>query len=191
MDRKFNEAWFNADHVVLNRRLHPLCLEDAMVLSLVESPFLLGAGSEVKYAMADLQLAVTICSTPAEVFFNARLETSWLKRLKRILWSRRCRKLNLQRECQKFVTYIDDFFSPPDTWHDADDAGDGTLRAPWILGNVTFLIRNTTFTPREVWRMPLGQALWYCATTSEQLGAKIQLVSEDEQAGLEALGKAE
>jgi hypothetical protein len=187
MDRRFYEAWFNTEHTVLGRKLHPFCLEDALILSLAESPFLVGTVKGVDYALPDLQLAVKVCSTPGEVFLHARFNRSWLKKLMTSLWVLRCRQMNLKEQCQRFVTYIDDYNSPPDLWHDSADAGDGQLRAPWVLANATFLIRHTTFNPREVWTMPLGQALWYAATLSEQLGAKVQLVSEEEQAGIDAI----
>jgi hypothetical protein len=38
--------------------------------------------------------------------------------------------------------------------------------------------------------MPLGKALWYAATLSEQLGAKIQLVTEAEHHAIEMVEKA-
>ena len=188
MDPKFYEAWFNADHVVLGRRLRPFSLGSAMVLSLSDSPFLLGTAPGVDYGLTDLQLAVLVCSTPTQFFFDTRLSSSWWKRLRRILWTRKCKRLNFREECQKFVTYIDDYYSPPSTWLDDGDSGDGKLGAPWVLCNATFLMRNTTMSEERVWSMPLGQALWYAATISEQLGAKIQLLSEEERKALEAMG---
>jgi hypothetical protein len=188
VDQKFCEAWFNTQHTVLGRKLHPFCLEDALILSLAESPFLLGTESSVRYGLTDLQMAVKICSTPSEVFLNARLDKAWFSSLRSAWWTSQCKRMNFEEQCQRFVTYIDDFNSAPETWHDEDDAGDGKLRAPWVLANAVFLIRHTTFTPKQVWTMPLGMALWYCATLSEQLGSKIQLLSEEEQKGIEALG---
>lgn len=187
MDPRFYEAWFNTRHVVLGCVLHPFCLEDALILSMMESPFLLGQVSGIDYSMTDLQIAVKVCSTPSDVFLNARLESTRWSRLRSAWWTRSCSRMNLELECQRFVTYVDDFNSSPRTWSDGD-AGDGKLRSPWVLANATFLIRNTTFTPREVWTMPLGMALWYCATISEQLGAKIQLLSDEERKALIELG---
>lgn len=187
MDQRFYEAWFNTEHQVLGRRLHPFCLNDALILSLAESPFLLGTGSEIHYGLTDLQMAVKICSTPARTFLNARLDREWFGGLRAALWTSQCKRMEFSEQCQRFVSYIDDFNSPPLTWHDDGDAGDGKLRAPWVLANACFLIRQTTFTPDEVWTMPLGMSLWYCATISEQLGSKIQLMSEEEAEGLKQL----
>lgn len=188
MDQRFYEAWFNAEHSVLGRRLHPFCLNDALILSLAESPFLLGSDASIRYGLTDLQLAVKICSTPAGIFLNARLDREWFVGLRSAWWTTQCKRMDFSEQCQRFVNYIDDFNSAPETWHDDDDAGDGKLRAPWVLANAVFLIRHTTFTPEQVWTMPLGMSLWYCATLSEQLGSKIQIVSEEESEGMKELG---
>lgn len=188
MDQRFYEAWFNTEHKVLGRRLHPFCLNDALILSLAGSPFLLGTEQGIEYGLQDLQIAVKVCSTPATVFLNARLNSTWPSKFRAALWTSQCKRMGFEEQCQRFVSYLDDYNSPPATWFDEDDAGDGKLRAPWVLANAVFLIRHTTFTPEQVWSMPLGMALWYCATLSEQLGSKIQLMSEEEEAGMKALG---
>jgi hypothetical protein len=82
---------------------------------------------------------------------------------------------------------LDDYNSPPDVWKE-EDGGEGRLRAPWVLGHSVFMMRHTTFPERAIWTMPLGKLLWYCATLSEQLGEKVQIVSEEEQEAMEALG---
>lgn len=187
MDPRFFEAWFNAQHVVLGRPLHPFCLQDALILSLAESPFLLGISPGVEYSLFDLQLAAKVCSSSADLFLNVKLDSTWRSRLKAMLWTRRCLKMDLELECQKFVTYIDDYNSGPETWQgDEEDL----LRAPWVLTNAVFLMRHLAMTEKEIWRMPLGMALWYAATLAEQLGSRSQLLSEDERKGLEALGKS-
>lgn len=187
MDPKFFEAWFNTEHTVLGRRLQPFSLQTALILALCESPFLVGVKPGVDYSMIDLQEAVIACSTPAEIFLNAKLTAGWVERFKRKVWTLRCARMSLREECQKFVTYIDDFNTQPEVW--ANDDGDGgQLGAPWVLCNAVFLLRNTTMSETRVWTMPLGMALWYAATIAEQMGTRIQIPTEDERAALEELG---
>ncbi len=188
MDQSFYEAWFNADHKVLGRRLHPFCLNDALVLSLAESPFMLGKEPGVRYDLPALQLAVQVCSTPADVFLQARFDRSWPQKLTTFGWTLWCRRQDFHTSCQQFLTYIDDYYAVPEVWQNESDSPGDKLHAPWILGNAVFLMRNTTLSSDEIWTMPIGKALWITATLSEQLGAPIQIVSEEEQAGMAALG---
>jgi hypothetical protein len=186
MDARFAESWFNADHRVLGRWLHPFCLEDALILSVAESPFILAVDSRINYSLADLQLAVHICSRPASVFTCAQFTQSWWARLLTAIRSLRCRtEVGLRIECQRFVNYIDDYYATPGVWH---GEGGQSLNAPWILGTVTFLISHTTFRPREVWTMPIGQAFWIAAVLEEQMSPEVQIVSEEESAAMREMG---
>lgn len=186
MDPNFLEAWFNTTHRVLGRRLHPFCLEDALILALAESPFLLGIAPGVEYSLLDLQLAVQVCSTPSSRFLNAELRSTWWTKVRRFFWSRRCHSMDLELECQKFVSYIDDFNAGPRSWDTGDEK---SLNAPWVLANATFLLRHLNFSPTEVWRMPIGMAFWYAASVSEQIGTTLELMSEEEYKVLKAAGK--
>lgn len=188
MDERFYESWFNRRHRVLGRWLHPFCLSDALILSVAGSPFLLGREPGLRYTLADLQVAVQICSTPAALYFEARLGTGgFWERLRLCLWTRRYVG-ELESQCQAFVGYLDDFNAPPEVWRDEDTPETGGMRAPWVLANAVFLMRHTTYRPAEIWAMPLGQALWLAATISEQNGSKLELVTPEEQAAIEAMG---
>jgi hypothetical protein len=193
VDQRFAEAWFNTDHRVLGRRLHPFCLEDALILSVAESPFLLGSDSKIEYTLPDLQLAAEICSSPAKIFLHARFNRSWLARVRTVFWARRCKKtcatqMGLKRECQLFTNYIDDYYSVPEVWHDESGNESTQLNAPWILGNFVFLLRRTTYRAREIWTMPIGQALWIAAALAEQTGHGVQIVGEEEADALKEMG---
>lgn len=186
MDARFAESWFNADHWVLGRRLHPFCLEDALILSVAESPFILAVGSKIHYTLADLQLAVHICSRPASTFTLARFTQSWWRRFLTAIRSLSCRtEAGLRVECQRFVNYIDDYYATPGVWH---SKAESRLNAPWILGTFVFLVSHTTFRPREVWTMPIGQAFWIAAALEEQLNPDAQIVGEEEATAMREMG---
>lgn len=185
MDERFYESWFNCRHRVLGRWLHPFCLSDALILSVSGSPFL-SDQTGIRYGLADLQLAVRVCSTPARIFFEARLGQRWHERWTDDLWKLWTKRQSLEKQCQAFVNYLDDYYAPPVLWQ--DETGDGVLRAPWVLANAVFLMRHTSYRPEEIWSLPIGQALWIAATLAEQNGASVQIVSEEEAAGMAALG---
>jgi len=62
-----------------------------------------------------------------------------------------------------------------------DNSESGTrLNAPWILSRATFLLSKINLSLSEIWDMPLGELLWYCAAFAEQDGGA-QILSDDEK----------
>jgi hypothetical protein len=197
VDERFRESWFNSDHVVLGRRLHPFCLYDALILSEANSPFVTEDEDHAKntFSLEDLQTAVLICSTDPEVFLASRFVRTWRDRL-RLWWfgvtSRRlCRTVShLDFQGKLFSAYLRDYNAGPELWHDEGDAPVNAI--PWVLANVVHLIRTTTMTHKEVWRMPIGQAFWYSSSIAIQMGtSKSELMTAEEEAAMKELGYGE
>ena len=51
-------------------------------------------------------------------------------------------------------------------WNSSE--GERAINAPWILSRATLLLSKTNLTLGEIWDMPLGELLWYCASFAEQ-----------------------
>lgn len=196
MDERFRESWFNRDHVVLGRRLHPFCLYDALILSEFQSPFIADQKDKpTVFTLEDLQTAVLVCSSAPEVFLNARLIRSRWDAL-RMWWfgvksHRVCpTQAAFRHQGKLFGAYLRDFSSPPEFWEDED--GTGVARLPWILSNAVHLLRTTHMTREEIWRLPLGQVFWYSATIAIQMGTtKAELMTPEEEAAMAELGYGE
>ena len=77
-----------------------------------------------------------------------------------------------------FLGYLTDFLSLPDMWDSS--GGERVINAPWILSRATLLLSKTNLTLGEIWDMPLGELLWYCASFAEQEGLG-QIQSEEEK----------
>jgi len=74
-------------------------------------------------------------------------------------------------------TMVKNFDTIPELWDKSDS--ETTLNAPWILSRAMLLLSKTSLTLDEVWNMPLGELLWYCAVFAEQEGvAQIQSDTE-------------
>jgi hypothetical protein len=186
MDENFLESFINREHVVLGRKLHPFCLYDVLKLYLANSPFLGSESAEtISVRREDLVLAVIICSTPFDSFVEATRVSFGLKRIAREFWLRRCRKMPLQLEVDKFLAYMRDFYAPPVMWTDRDSVS--KIGAPWPLACAVNLLRNTNLPKTEIWTMPLGEAIWYSAAVNEQIGPA-QIVSSDEVEAIRELG---
>lgn len=196
MDERFRESWFNREHVVLGRQLHPFCLYDALILSEFQSPFIVEQSKDKPsvYTLEDLQTAVLVCSSSPEVFLGAKLiRFRW--DVLRMWWfgvrSRRiCSSLEAFRHQGKlFGAYLRDYSSPPEFWEEEDS---DISRLPWILSNAVHLLRTTNMTREEIWSMPLGQVFWYSATIAIQTGTtKAEIMTPEEEAAMKELGYGE
>ena len=189
LDQRFAEAWINRDdHRVCGQWLDPYCQHHLLLLQLLESPLLGGAG---EISWADLFMAVVVCSTPygREVrMTRTRRLGRWL--FWRSLWLRirlsfrrpvftsaRVSAFLLRQECAKFRAFQNDFQSEPSMFFDSE--GD-ELTAPGQLARVVFMQRHLHLSPGELWTMPVGQFLWTYAATLEQIGNGISLTDEED-----------
>ncbi len=194
MDSRFLQSWFNSEHTVLGRKLHPFCAYDVLILAAAESPFVAESEGPVPYDFTDLEKAVWICSNEPKYFLDARMSEGVIDRARMWWWGRTIRR-QLERSPKRFIrqqgdafnAYLEDFNAGPKFW--ADEKPGGTVRAPWILANVTFVIRNTNFSAEEAWRLPLGQLFWYSAGLAEQMGtSSSEIMSEEEEAAMKEMG---
>ena len=85
---------------------------------------------------------------------------------------------SFKRGLTAFISYLTDFVAVPELWDRTDS--ETTLNAPWILSRAMLLVSKTSITLNEVWNMPLGELLWYCATFAEQEGVA-QIQSDEER----------
>ena len=150
----FYEAFINCEHKVLGRRLKPFCLRHCLYLE------------EVSISRKDLELAVIICSADRDI----------IAAMKRPNFGLRFHRFN--RGLTAFLGYLTDFLSLPDMWDSS--GGERAINAPWILSRATLLLSKTNLTLGEIWDMPLGELLWYCASFAEQEGLG-QIQSDEEK----------
>lgn len=161
----FYEAFINCSHTALGKRLKPFCLKHCLYLEAVNSPIMrLVNGEEAEISRQDLEVAVIICSAG-----------DILKSLKRPNLGMKFH--SYRRGLTAFLSYLTDFVAVPELWDKSDS--ETTLNAPWILSRAMLLLSKTSLTLNEVWNMPLGELLWYCAVFAEQEGvAQIQSDTE-------------
>lgn len=176
MQAAFFEAVVNREHTVFGRRLHDLCLYDALFLTLLENPLWVGGSPTI----ADFEEAVLVCSLPPERFTRAQLapQTTWEK-LTRSAWRRRNPRRNLAAEFSAWEAYVADFLSEPETW-DGDGSKGGTAKAPWILSLATAIEQKSNMTWREIMTAPIGLMLWKAAAIAEVDGNGPDMMTAEE-----------
>lgn len=138
---------------------------------LADSPFTSKGAGKVSCTLGELRAAVVICSTDLEDFAYATSTTKLWPVLKMQWWKRRTRasKINFLGELKAFDNYYNDFYSVPEVWKDDSDAA--PLGAPWPLVVAASLMRKTAMTRKEIWTLPIGEAIWTNAAILEQEGA--------------------
>lgn len=171
----FYEAFINCKHKVLGKRLKPFCLKHCLYLEAIGSPIMkVVNGEEAEITRKDLEIAVVICSTDRDILdaLSRPYITMKFHRFKRGLTA--------------FLGYLTDYLSLPEMWDRSN--GKTTINSPWILSRVILLLSKTNLTREEVWSMPLGELLWYCASFIEQEGFG-QIQSEEERKMIEEAEK--
>ena len=162
----FYEAFINCEHTALGRHLKPFSLKHCLYLEAIGSPVMkLINGDEAEIARQDLEVAVIVCSSDDVI--NELKRPHWLMNL-----------YSFKRGLTAFLSYLTDFVAVPELWDKSDS--ETTLNAPWILSRATLLLSKTNLTLGEIWDMPLGELLWYCASFAEQEGLG-QIQSEEEK----------
>ena len=163
--RDFFEAFINCPHKVLGKGLKPFSLTHCLYLEAIGSPFMAVInGGEANITRKDLELAVLICSSS-----DPLMEISRAYCLKNIAM----KFYSFKRGCSRFLGYLTDYVTIPELWDKTES--DTSLNAPWILSKSTLLLTKTNMSLSEIWHMPLGELLWYCACMAEHSGvAEIQ-----------------
>lgn len=184
LDERFAEAWLNLDHTVCGRRLRPYCLQHALALQLIDSPFVDPEPREIRWS--DLFRAAAICACRFEQ--HPRAPGYWAM-MNYILghactrWLSRGRfGTSLALEAERFRTYQNDFQSEPDLFFENEGR---ELTAPVLLGRAVYLHAHCGITEERAWTMPIGKALWTYAAHLEQSQAGVSLLDEEGSAWLE------
>jgi len=180
VDERFLSAWYSRRHTVMGVRLLPFSLGHRLTLEALDSPF---CHPDRPFTMADLALAVRICAQPPFVPLRA---PTWGERVR--FWRGVIQPAYFQEESMKFVAYLDDHCCAPRFWNKTDQQF-SRQSVPWLLEVAAGLLRTTSMREREVWRMPLGKALWYYAALARQEGVDVDILTTDDEALLDSLEK--
>jgi hypothetical protein len=175
VDTHFATSHYIGEHRCYGLRLKPYCLLHSLQLETLGSPLVTLASMPTA---SDLIIGAQICATH-EILID----------FSKHRWARL--RHSVQTEHLAFLDYYDNCNNGPRLYtRNSSGYSNRGLRAPWQQIIVTALIMQTTITLDQAWTMPLGQALWYYHSISEQLsphGSVIQTDDDilDEQAQLE------
>ena len=179
MNEKLIEAFFDAPHTVLKRRLRPFTLRHAFVLSAGDNKIVAGGD----YTVGDLYQAVEVCSRDASFFFADKP----LSKLKRWWWEVRTKKADMLDEFDKFGRYIEDYTPAPAIWA-GEGSSKGNAKCDWIISTVAGLMSRLGMSREEAWELSPGEATFYLVAVLESDPmAHMDLMSEAEEAAIAAM----
>ena len=180
MDRRFLNAYVDpAPFRILGRVLYPWCLKYRVRLMAFDSPLVTGSRG---ITPADLIFACQVCAE------EPLGEIGWRDQLRMLHLGRRPAKF--ERLLEAFAGYIlvQDW---PKFWEQTKTkSGGGDKGVPWPLSIVANLIASG-IPEQRAWEMPESQAIWMSTAFSTRAGAKVNLLTTEEEEMMEAIRRGE
>jgi hypothetical protein len=168
-DQRFFNAFLTpARTIILGKKLKPFSLKHRIFLEGIGSPYL---QSDQELTPADLLIAIKICADESLDRF-----TFW----DRLLGLRMTLSKKLFAQASlSFVRYV----NQPDTYpkfYEKKEAGSSAEQMPWQLCILATLIRNG-ISYEAALTMPEAKAIWLSTAFNIQAGAKLELLTTDDE----------
>lgn len=181
MDNRFLRAFRDpSSRVIVGKRVFPFCLKHRVRLLSIESP-LVKSGEEGVTPTA-LMLAAKVCAEDTDL---------------RIGFWESVRVRALEHQPEKFAAEVARFVAHchldawPKYWDGpkSTDSADG-VGIPWPLMIVTNLVANG-IDEQRAWEMPEAQAIWLSTAFSTRAGARVNLLTTEEEELMESIRRGE
>ena len=162
---------------ILGKSLKPFCLKYRLWLQAIGSPFL-EPDKEIK--IEDLIIALKVCS--GESMDRAKLSDYWTA-VKLTLF--KDTRLNAFKA---FVNYSGTNDAWPKFYENSKNSSGSSTGLPWELSVIANLTRNG-ISYEEALNMPEASAIWLSTAFSIHSGAKLNLLTTDDEALIDHLAK--
>ncbi len=178
---QFFESFVNVSHKVLGIELKPFSLNHYLWLEQLDSPLV----NSSPCAMADLEVAVLICSQVTNEQIQDRLSASNLwRRMRRASWRKKNEKRDLTNSFNSFIAYQNDYLALP---RFAPPSGETEEKLPWLLVTASAVIRNTGWSEETVFQMPIGKVFWFASVFALLKNGETNVISDKAQGAEDAL----
>jgi len=174
MDARYLKATTasSTDVKVCGKRLLPFCLRHRVILESIGSPFL---DPEKKgFTARDLMTALKVIST----YDKNCIDRPFTFKEKIYIYLLNKSKSRLATLCGFILGHISNSCSYPKLWEKEDKKGNEKI--PWVLSCVSNNVRNGC-SLEEAWTMPEGEAVWMSISHAIYNGAKIDVISTEEE----------
>jgi len=181
VDNRFLRAFRDpSSRTILGKRVFPFCLKHRVRLLSIESPLV--TTTEHGITPTDLLIAVKVCAEESD------LRVGFWEEVRLRVYHYQPEKF--ADEVARFVDHCH-LHAWPKYWESSktSDSADG-VGIPWPLMIVTNLVANG-IEEQRAWEMPESQAIWMSTAFSTRAGAKVNLLTTEEEEMMEAIRRGE
>ena len=178
----FAKAFLVKPPKILGIQLRPFSAYHALVLQMLESPFLAG---ERPVTIEDLLTGILVCSEGYKANLRAYLRFQ-NSRLSKTIWALRLLFRNTDQARLDFAEYVRTYLVAPSYWM-KDDQRMSKVPYPFRI-SVTILENIGSMRPEEVWDMGLTLVACYKACIDETHGADLadkEIAEMEQKLGLQ------
>jgi hypothetical protein len=182
-DQRFYEAFLIPSATwVIGKKIKPFCLRHRIFLEAIGSPFF-SDDKDREITQSDLIIALKICAD--EPIGSPTLADRWLALR---LW---LSPALFRQGCKGILWHIDSSRLFPKFWERTDRQGSGSgASLPWHLIVACNLIKSG-ISYQDAFNMPEAKAIWLSSAFSIMGGAKLEILTTDDEALLDQLAKVE
>lgn len=180
MDKRFLRAFLTPKStILLGKRLLPWCLKHRIQLAALDSPIVNG-GPVTPF---DLLVFAKVCSEEPFTVRPTVRERWQMFRLRRAGWLMEA--IELTKEHMKSEDW-------PRFWEkrESDGAGEGARGVPWALSVIANLVKHGV-AHDEALHLPEAYALWLSTALGIHDGAKIDILTTDQEELFDSLARVE
>ena len=162
---------------ILGKSLKPFCLKYRLWLSAIGSPFL-EPNKEIK--IQDLVIALKICA--GESLDKTLLRDYWIYLVLVLDTDRR------EKTFKDFIKYTSTQETWPKFYDNSKNSSGSSTGLPWELGIIANLCKNGISFEQAI-NMPEATCIWLSTAFGIQAGAKLELLTTDDEALIDHLAK--
>jgi hypothetical protein len=181
MDKRFLRAFLTpSSPTIEGYRMFPWCIKHRIWLSAIDSPFV---SEDIEITVPSLIIALKACSE--QPFGKPTWHDKWIAfRLTRD-------PERFKAACRAMIAHMDTSEVWPKFYEKKNESGSGSPgTVPWQLGIIANLVRNGVGYA-DAMQMPEAKAIWFSTIFSIHAGAKLDILSTDDEELIDSLPKVE
>jgi len=168
MDSVFFQAMLLRPPKILGRQLHDFSCYHALLLTQLDSPFLI-SGTPSRAHIVEL---LYICGTQYEPHGKSIFDSTVIK--DSFLWGKETGLFDVPKVVREINQYLADYMAFPRIWISDKNRRESGIPAPFRMAATILFGYPGTFTEVEVWNLSMAKASCYRAYIAEYNGMEVE-----------------